>query len=154
MLNDSRIFKAKKNHIQTMENFQKENLNFFENNIWYADELENFILYKQNLLLIALLKKKIVGLSIFIQVGNNMEIYSIFVSPSFRCKKIGSNFIDKAILFCKKNNIPKIFLEVNENNKRAISFYKNHNFRICGSRIGYYNMAEKNENAVLMELLV
>lgn len=151
MHSDSKILKAKKNHIQVIEDFQKENLSFFENNIWYADELENFILYKKNLILIAFLKKKIVGLSIFIHVGNNMEIYSIFVSPSSRGKKIGSSFIDKARIFCKKSNIPKIFLEVNENNQRAISFYKNHNFHICGRRKGYYTKPKKNENAVLME---
>jgi len=75
------------------------------------------------------------------------HIISLAVDKYYRKSKIASSLLSKAIDTFKKNNIKKITLEVNENNKAAINFYKKFNFKVDRIVPGYYN---NNEAAIVM----
>ena len=75
------------------------------------------------LFLMSKIKNKPVGISFFISVNLNLEIYTIFIEKSYRNKKIGTEFLALAKKFGRKMMFDKILLEVNEKNKTALNFY-------------------------------
>lgn len=53
----------------------------------------------------------------------------IAVKNGYQQLRVGSKLLKKCEVESKNNNIIKIKLEVYKNNKKAISFYKNNNFK-------------------------
>ncbi len=90
----------------------------------------------------------IVGFSGIKQIIDEADIMNIAVRKEYRNKGIGSILLDYLISTCKKNNIKRINLEVNENNKIAIKLYNKFNFQIIGKRKKYYNNCD---DALLMQ---
>ena len=94
---------------------------YFISNYSYVKEQmkqSNIFIYENN--------GKILG---FIGIDNGF-IQGIFVSKTSRSKGIGKKLID----FCKEKYIT-LSLKVYEKNKRAISFYKNQEFRIYSKSV-------------------
>lgn len=94
---------------------------YFISNYSYVKEQmkqSNIFVYENN--------GKILG---FIGIDNGF-IQGIFVSKTSRSKGIGKKLID----FCKEKYIT-LSLKVYEKNKRAISFYKNQEFRIYSKSV-------------------
>ena len=96
MQNDNNIRQIDTKEFKTAELFQKKFSSFFGNNIWKSDEIKNFVTTNKNLILVAFEKEKIIGLAIFIRVGEGLDIYTIFVEPLFRNKSIGTKFLKEA----------------------------------------------------------
>lgn len=149
MQNDNNIRQINTKEFKTVELFQKKFSSFFGNNIWKSEEIKNFVTSKKNLILVAFEKDKIVGLAIFIRVGDGLDIYTIFVEPLFRNKSIGTKFLEEAKNFCVLNSLKNIKLEVNKRNELAINFYKKNNFFCVGLRKNYYGF---EDDALIMEL--
>ena len=76
------------------------------------------------------------------------------MDPDFRNKGIAKNFLFQAKQYAKKNLFKKILLEVNENNKKAISLYRKQNFFLFGRRKNYYFIKKKFDDAILMQLKI
>ncbi len=57
------------------------------------------------------------------------EIQTFFVLEEFRSLGIGKKLYDEFIKWCKKKNVDKARIDVHSQNKSAIKFYKNKNFK-------------------------
>ncbi|MDP9338321.1 MAG: ribosomal protein S18-alanine N-acetyltransferase [Acidobacteriota bacterium] len=82
-------------------------------------------------------------------VGTEGEILNMAVTPSQRRKSIGSMLLAATIEEAKTKSVERMYLEVRESNRAAVSFYEKHGFAKSGQRIGYYS--GPTENAVVME---
>ena len=75
------------------------------------------------------------------------HIISIAVDKNYRRQGAGTQLLVKAISILALLNIDAIYLEVNENNKEAVEFYKNFNFKVDRVVPGYY---ENGDGAIIM----
>ena len=90
----------------------------------------------------------------FFEVDNFLDLYSLFVSPKYRKRGIATTIIDYAVNHCKKKNLIKIVLEVNEKNTKALNFYISKSFTKTGRRKNYYQLGENYFDAILMEMRI
>ena len=144
------------NEIDSKEIFmlQNENVNDFGRNIWKTQELKKSIKEKTFEGNVFVYNQKINGFCFFRKIDDYIEIYSLFVAPVFRKKGIAKTFLECCKIYCKKNNIKKIILDVDETNLSAIKFYKKNNFIFCGRRKNYYrNDTSFNDSFTMCKLL-
>jgi len=80
-------------------------------------------------------------------IFDTAEILIISVKPQHQQKGIGKEIMNYIINFCKSNNVKYIYLEVAENNQKAINLYKKFGFEVYNIRKNYY---ENKINAILM----
>lgn len=86
--------------------------------------------------------ENILGVIIYKEPYDRIEIEYIAVAEQYKNKGIGSRFL-KAI---ENNNVKNITLEVRKSNEVAINFYKKNGYKIVSIRKNYYN----NEDGYLM----
>ena len=111
---------------QLNEKFSK--LNNLENLL--SNNIEKIYVYEED--------SKILGF-IHITILYFIDILNIFVDKNNRNKQIATKLLN----YVEENNKNlEITLEVNENNKEAISFYKKNNFETLTIRKNYYNNKE------------
>lgn len=92
----------------------------------------------------------VIGYVMFwVKYENQGHIISIAVDKNYRRMGAGTHLLVKAIAILSLLNLDTIFLEVNENNKGAVDFYKNFNFKIDRTVPGYY---ENGDGAIIMYL--
>ncbi len=91
----------------------------------------------------------LVGLLIGDKIKNNkdydLELNILFVSKDQRRKKIATkllNYVERNVI-----KFSKIFIEVEEDNEDAISFYKKNDFVFLNFRHNYYRYNDRNTNA-------
>ena len=85
-----------------------------------------------------------VGLQV---LGNDLNLVKIAVLPQYRQLGVGFQLMQMASDFRKENNLEKYFLEVRENNKKAIKLYQKFGFKTSNVRDKYYG---DGENALVM----
>jgi ribosomal-protein-alanine N-acetyltransferase len=93
------------------------------------------------------IEKKIIGYVILWDLGDTAEIANIAVEKSSQRKGFAKLLLEYVLKKCKFN--VECFLEVDENNFRAVSFYKKMGFKEVSVRKDYYG---KNINALIMKL--
>ena len=91
-------------------------------------------------------KKNIVGVTVFQEIYERIELDYIIVDSDYRRCGIADKLMNHLIDYAKKNHIFNITLEVNENNIAAINMYKKHGFIVASKRDKYY----KESDAILM----
>ena len=91
---------------------------------------------------------KVVGFLVLRAVVAEAEILNICVAPEKRRSGLGEALLNEALAELRRARVDRLFLEVRESNRPAISFYKKHNFSETGRRPGYYH--NPDEAAVLM----
>ena len=92
----------------------------------------------------------VIGYVIFwIKYENQGHIISIAVDKNYRRLGAGTHLLVKAISILSLLNLDTIYLEVNENNKEAVEFYKTFNFKIDRIVPNYY---ENGAGAIVMYL--
>ena len=84
------------------------------------------------------IENKIVGFLHATVLYETIDIINIIVDPKYRKQHIASNLFDY-MLSEAPDSVELITLEVNEDNKTAISFYKKFGFEIVNIRKGYYH---------------
>lgn len=67
-----------------------------------------------------------------------LRIYSLAVHPERQGRGIAQQLLNKAFEYQLEKACPAVSLEVNVNNKPAISLYEKNGFKIISSREGYY----------------
>jgi ribosomal-protein-alanine N-acetyltransferase len=82
--------------------------------------------------------KVLLGYILWREIGDEAEILTIVVKPSAQQKGIGGFLITALFTHLKEKNISKLFLEVAEDNEKAISFYREHGFSFLSKRPNYY----------------
>ncbi|WP_303247397.1 ribosomal protein S18-alanine N-acetyltransferase [uncultured Methanobrevibacter sp.] len=102
--------------------------------------------------LVAVEDDQVVGYILFwVKQEGEGHIISIAVDEEYKRLKIGTKLLSNAIMVLNRCNINHITLEVNENNKGAIEFYKNFNFEVDRIVPKYYN---NKDPAIVMNLKV
>lgn len=96
---------------------------------------QKFLIYKKN--------NENIGFLDYSLIYDRLEINYIFVNENYRECNIASLLVDYMI---EKSECKSISLEVNENNAKAINFYKKNKFLEFARRKNYYN----NADALLM----
>ncbi|WP_298501433.1 ribosomal protein S18-alanine N-acetyltransferase [uncultured Methanobrevibacter sp.] len=92
----------------------------------------------------------VIGYVIFwIKYENQGHIISIAVDRDYRRLGAGTHLLVKAISILSLLNLDTIYLEVNENNREAIEFYRQFGFKIDRIVSGYY---ENGDAAAVMYL--
>ena len=141
-------------HVEQIYDLQINNADEFGNNIWSRLEINDLIKKTDFYSTVFLEQKKIEGFGMFFEVDNFLDLYSLFVSPMYRKRGIATTIIDYAVNHCKKKNLVKIVLEVNEKNTKAINFYISKSFTKKGRRKNYYQSGENYFDAILMEMQI
>ena len=141
-------------HIEQIYNLQINNSDEFGNNIWSRLEINDLMKKNGFFSSIFLEEERIEGFGIFFEVDNSLDLYSLFVSPKYRKRGIATTIIDNAVNYCKKKNLMKIVLEVNEKNTKAFNFYISKSFTKTGRRKNYYQLGENYFDAILMEMKI
>ena len=77
------------------------------------------------------------------------SISMIAVKKEFQGKGIGKHIMNWFIHLCKQKGINNIWLEVSQNNKKAIRFYEDFGFTIQDIRKNYY---KDGSDALIMKL--
>ena len=154
IIKDHKILEMQSHHCKDVVNLQIDNQIDISRNFWTLDELKELQKKEKSFCQVGICKRILTGFSIFFITDVSLEIYFIFVAPSFRKNGIGENFLKNAIFFCKKKLIKSIKLEVNEKNKMAINLYKKLNFKITGRRKNYYQIKGKYNDALLMNFFL
>ena len=141
-------------HVEQIYNLQINNADELGNNIWNRLEINDLLKKTDFYSTIFLEQKKIEGFGMFFEVDNFLDLYSLFVSPKYRNRGIATTIIDCAVNHCKKKNLIKIVLEVNEKNIKALNFYISKSFTKTGRRKNYYQLGENYFDAILMEMRI
>ena len=118
----------KKNYLELMNNFRPTKLDMSDNEY---EEIHNHII-KNGCIIVAEFKEQLVG-SITILIEQKFihhsskyaHIEDVFVCENIRNKKIGSNLIEKAIDFCRNQNIRKLSLNCSQD---LCKFYSRNGF--------------------------
>lgn len=127
------------------ENLQEEFDNFWTYNI-LKSELENPL---SHYIVAVNDKNEIIGYAGIWQPDDEAHITNIVTKKIYRNKKIGTRMLEELLKIAKNRNIKDITLEVNANNKIAISLYKKYNFKEIGLRKKYYHNID---DALIMTL--
>ena len=117
-------------------------------NLWSQNQWENELINKHVNTLGIYSDELILGLCVFLIVVNEAELRYLSVDPSFRRKGLGSKLMNKFLEVCQRENITKVFLEVSNKNKEAISLYNSFGFETYIIRKKYY---KDGSDAVLKE---
>lgn len=118
------------NDIMTKENFFDE---FKQKNRYY------FVIILDNML---------IGYIGLYEYDDDLNIIGIAIKEQFQQKGFGSMLIEFVKQFAKEKNKKSLSLEVDQNNKKAMNFYKNKGFVVTNIRKKYY----KDNDAFVMFL--
>ena len=146
--------KLENKHVEQIYNLQINNADDFGNNIWSRLEINDLIKKKGFYSNIFLEQRRVEAFGLFFEAYNFLDLYSLFVSPMFRKRGIATAIVDSAVNHCKKKNLKKIVLEVNERNTKALNFYISRSFIKTGRRNNYYQLGENYFDAILMEMQI
>jgi len=93
---------------------------------------------------------KVNGFIIGRQVAEEAEILNLAVVPTKRRRGEGGALLKAALREFLARQVSRVFLEVRQSNKIAMTFYARHGFSKTGRRAGYYHHPE--EAAIVMEI--
>ena len=109
------------------------------------NNLEEILSNKTNHLYVYEIDNQVVGFIHYTKLYNSVDLVDVVVNEHYQNQRIGSNLIDYMITSLKPND--KIYLEVNTNNKKAISLYQKFGFKVINIRKNYYGI----DDAYVME---
>ena len=115
---------------------------YFLNFRYDSNPYERMFCYKKN--------NKIIGFISYSIIYERAELNYIVVDEEYRRKGIAQKLLDFVLADLKNNMVENFSLEVNVNNKNAISFYLKNGFEIKATRSNYY----EDGDAYLMVLEV
>lgn len=86
-------------------------------------------------------KKYLLGYAIFLRLADfSAELLRVGIKKDFQNQGLGVAFLDKIIqYYFSKKEINRIYLEVSEQNRKAIYLYKKLGFQVYAVRKKYYN---------------
>ncbi len=104
---------------------------------------------------LALYEHQPAGFILYRAVADEAELITVALFANFQGKGIAHQLMKAMISHLKDMNVAKIFLEVREDNHRAIGLYHRFGFKNVGIRSGYYQtQSGKRFNALCLCLLL
>ncbi|MEM7462779.1 MAG: ribosomal protein S18-alanine N-acetyltransferase [Pseudomonadota bacterium] len=79
--------------------------------------------------------------------GQEAEIITIATDPSQRRHGVGRALMEHVVRELHRDRVKSLFLEVDANNRAAISLYNSLGFKQVGTRKAYYSLAEEDYDA-------
>ena len=122
-------------NVDLINRLEKQFPYFFLSNNEIIKDLNNNVFSKY---FIYVKESNIIGFVNYFDIYDRYEIVNIFVTETYRNKKIGSKMLEHLIKLGEKQNIKNITLEVKKDNIVAINLYKKYNFEIVAIRKLYY----------------
>jgi ribosomal-protein-alanine N-acetyltransferase len=105
---------------------------------WTEDTFREFLQSPHTFGLKSEEKNVLLGYILWREIEDEAEVLTLVVKPSAQKKGVGSLLIKNLLAHLKEKNIAKLFLEVAEDNEKAISFYHKHGFTFLSKRPNYY----------------
>ena len=131
---------------------EKNEFSEFVNLGWKNNSIESHFNKNNNFSIGYFYKNKICAILIGEKIDNNLnydlDVHIMLVAKDKRRNNIGSDMINFIENNKKHTNISKIYLEVSENNSKAIKFYQKNNFVFFKIRHNYYKGNIKKINAI------
>lgn len=120
----------------------------FKSEAWTKSQFESEFEQNNRFFLVFTNENKVIAYLIAMINQDEVEILDIAVKSSFQGKGIASMLLNELFNKLQKNNVNKCFLEVKEDNIKAISLYKKFLFKEIYIRKKYY---KDGKNAIIME---
>jgi|TARA_B110000967_G_C18743634_1_gene489071 ribosomal-protein-alanine N-acetyltransferase len=135
--------------ISDLNNIVKIENQVYKNPYWSVKMFERLLLNNSNERLWAYEKESLLlGFLIDLRFEDEINILDVAIDSSYQNRGHGYNmFLDYINIVPKKCTI---FLEVNENNNKALSMYNKHCFKKINKREAYYN---DGSDAIIMKLV-
>ena len=127
-------------YIEQIFNLEKD---IFKNSAFSKESTENLVKADNSFIYAYLIDEKVCGYLMVLDSIDVYEILAIATIEEYRNKGIAQELLDKI-------KTKDIFLEVRENNEKAINFYKKNNFKQISIRKGYYS--DPTEDAIIMKM--
>ena len=129
-------------YIEQIFNLEKD---IFKNSAFSKESTENLVKADNSFIYAYLIDEKVCGYLMVLDSIDVYEILAIATVEEYRNKGIAQELLNKI-------KTKDIFLEVRENNEKAINFYKKNNFKQISIRKGYYS--DPTEDAIIMKMEV
>ena len=110
------------------------------------ETLKTFIIYDETYYVCSILEKDLIGYIILWKSDNYGQIIDIVIEGKYRKKGYGQKLLNYGINYLKGLNVNVVSLEVNVNNKAALSLYKKAGFTKERTLENYY----ENSDGVLL----
>lgn len=120
----------------------------FKSEAWTKSQFESEFEQNNRIFLVFTEKNKVIAYLIAMINQDEVEILDIAVKSDFQGKGVASALLNEVFDKLQKNNVKKYFLEVKEDNIKAISLYKKFLFKEIYIRKKYY---KDGKNAIIME---
>lgn len=136
-------------HISDLKNIVKIENQVYKNPYWSLKMFERLLIDNSNESIWVYEKgSSIFGFIIDLRIDGEINILNIAIDKFHQKRGHGSNMLlDYLRIIPEKSTI---FLEVNENNNKAISIYKKHCFKKINKRKSYY---KDGSDAIIMKLV-
>jgi [ribosomal protein S18]-alanine N-acetyltransferase len=118
---------------------------------WGESEFESMLGESNTLVHRLRLGRKTVGFAVSRMGADEAEILTIAIDPRYRGHGLSRNLLLTHLGYLAARGVRTIFLEVEENNRPALSLYKRAGFAVVGRRERYYQEPGGEQlNALLM----
>ena len=97
----------------------------------------------------------VAGYILYRSVADEAELITVALRPGYQGRGIAAGLMHDMIRDLAERGVEKIFLEVREDNERALKLYKDFAFTTCGKRPDYYQtQSGKRFDALCLCLIV
>lgn len=120
----------------------------FKNEAWTYEQFLDELNQNNRIFLVSKCENIICGYVTALINGYEMEILYIAVKGEYQNKHIASKLLEELFEIASQKNIEKCFLEVKENNIKAICLYEKFSFKKISERKNYY---KDGKNALILE---
>lgn len=148
-LNLTSKISIQKSSILDADEISKLETECFDYNVYPINEIKNIIRTPRYTILKASADKQCVGYIIYSVVVDECDLDKIAVKNECRHKGIGKLLMDEMLRDLIKRGVKKVYLEVDAENKHAISLYEKLNFEKIDKRTNYYS---NGHNAIVYVL--
>jgi ribosomal-protein-alanine N-acetyltransferase len=124
---------------------------------WSGAEFESLLLQPGTHALIAYRRsvfgrRRAAGFILYRLVADEGEVLTVAVARALRGRGIGRALLDEALRHAYREGAARIFLEVEDTNRAAITLYERAEFRETGRRAGYYGEGRATPGGALVML--
>jgi len=92
------------------------------------------------------------GFILYRLAADEGEVLTVAVARAFRGRGVGRALLDEALRHAYREGAARIFLEVEDTNRAAITLYERAEFRETGRRAGYYREGRATPGGALVML--